>query len=561
MSSDTQLSRAQLDQLLQASKEPSSRDALILPQLNAIFSTASALLIQVRNGTENSEQICDDLIQSLRVLRNTCAAGETTCTALVQLGIAPLLADTIDALGAGAASLNWTLPAVVAQLLANLSNGSSECAAALWRQLFPSQCIILSHIDSCSTQEATSLTILNCCQVVKGAVEGVVGPQGAPILTAMMHANATRFAAREECNHTLSLLLGYLVFSCDSLLPLIVSLSSSGDDTVEISAENGWKLEETANLKFVAGHSLLLQELGIEAQDVPLSIIKHDDDDKDVSVDNKGNDYYIDNAKDNGSMACLLALLKHLAAARKESLGNGGGGEEQKNKEAEPLAGEHQLLQDTLHLIRDIAARDDDGRALYSTPAPPALFSSSLAAPSSPASSSPVDRLLVSGLVTTLLSMLKALGPITNTRRNDPAPLNTAELAPSLAEQATLYTSSQPYQGYRSDILSVIANAAHKRPHVQAAVSACGGVELVLSQCQVDEKSPLAREWALWAVRNLCEGSEEARTAIQELKACAAVDSEELQKAGVKVKLDEESGKLIVGKRDNDGKDVDREPE
>ena len=30
-----------------------------------------------------------------------------------------------------------------------------------------------------------------------------------------------------------------------------------------------------------------------------------------------------------------------------------------------------------------------------------------------------------------------------------------------------------------------------------------GGVELLLSQCQLDEDSPLTREWALWAIRNL----------------------------------------------------------
>ncbi|KAG7671075.1 hypothetical protein Ndes2526B_g01149 [Nannochloris sp. 'desiccata'] len=548
MSPDVQISHYQLDQLLQASKEPSSRDALILPELDAIYNTASALLDQVRFGNENSEQICDDFIQALRVLRNTCAAGETICTSLLQLGIVTLLADTIDALGAGAASLNWTLPAVVAQLLANLSNGSSECAAAVWRQLFPSQLIILSHIDSCSTQEATSLTILTCCQGVEGALEAVVGPQGASILTALMHANTTRFAARQECNHTLSLLLGHVVFSCDCLLSLLVSLSSSGEEFGKVSREAGWKLEDVANLKFVASHSMLLQELAAEAQDVPLidvPLIEKNDD----CCDNNNGCHTLDRIEQtDGSMACLLALLNHLARNREicgGSVNTADAGlvsqEAAEGQNDDPLAGEHQLLQDTLHLIRDIAARDDDGQGLIS--------STSATSPSPSRSCLLVDSLLASGLVTTLISMLKALGPITNPRRNESSQI-IAELAPSLTDQATLFTSQQLYQGYRSDILSVIANAAHKRPVVQAAVSACGGVELVLAQCQVDEQSPLAREWALWAVRNLCEGSEEARNAIQELKACAAVDSEELQKAGVKVTLDEKNGKLIVGKRD-----------
>ena len=125
-----------------------------------------------------------------------------------------------------------------------------------------------------------------------------------------------------------------------------------------------------------------------------------------------------------------------------------------------------------------------------------------------------------------------------------------AELAPALTHESANYVMRQPYEGYRSDLLAVLANAAHKRPAVQAAMQSCGGVELVLAQCQVDDKSPLAREWALWAVRNLCEGSEAARNAITELKAVAALDSEELQKAGVKVTLDEVSGKLKVERRE-----------
>ena len=41
--------------------------------------------------------------------------------------------------------------------------------------------------------------------------------------------------------------------------------------------------------------------------------------------------------------------------------------------------------------------------------------------------------------------------------------------------------------------------------------------------CQIDRESPLAREWALWAVRNLCEGNPTAQGAIRDLKACTAV--------------------------------------
>lgn len=51
-------------------------------------------------------------------------------------------------------------------------------------------------------------------------------------------------------------------------------------------------------------------------------------------------------------------------------------------------------------------------------------------------------------------------------------------------------------------------------PLVQAEMGALGGVELVLAQCQLDWASPLAREWALWGVRNLCEGNPAAQVGV-----------------------------------------------
>lgn len=45
-----------------------------------------------------------------------------------------------------------------------------------------------------------------------------------------------------------------------------------------------------------------------------------------------------------------------------------------------------------------------------------------------------------------------------------------------------------------------------------------GFVTFAWLQCQLDEHSPLAREWALWAVRNLCAGSPEAQQRIKDLE-------------------------------------------
>jgi len=80
------------------------------------------------------------------------------------------------------------------------------------------------------------------------------------------------------------------------------------------------------------------------------------------------------------------------------------------------------------------------------------------------------------------------------------------------------FQKTQPYKGYKSDVLSIIANASHRRTRVQEYIIQMNGVMMILHHLQADPDSPLSREWALYAVRNLCEGSAEARDAIQELQ-------------------------------------------
>ncbi len=47
-----------------------------------------------------------------------------------------------------------------------------------------------------------------------------------------------------------------------------------------------------------------------------------------------------------------------------------------------------------------------------------------------------------------------------------------------------------------------------------------GGIEILLSQCVIDDASPMAKEWALLAIRNLCEGCTAAHERIKTLQVC-----------------------------------------
>lgn len=63
---------------------------------------------------------------------------------------------------------------------------------------------------------------------------------------------------------------------------------------------------------------------------------------------------------------------------------------------------------------------------------------------------------------------------------------------------------------------------------------------------QVDDVSPMVREWGLWGVRNMCEGNEAVQRAVVELQPLAPWQSPELAQMGLQVQLDTASGKFSL---------------
>lgn len=75
--------------------------------------------------------------------------------------------------------------------------------------------------------------------------------------------------------------------------------------------------------------------------------------------------------------------------------------------------------------------------------------------------------------------------------------------------------------------------------------SLSAGADVQLLCCtQVDEDSPLSREWALWGMRNLCEGNIAVQQDLGKLRAHTIVDSEELRQAGIRLQIDHATGKV-----------------
>ena len=157
-----------------------------------------------------------------------------------------------------------------------------------------------------------------------------------------------------------------------------------------------------------------------------------------------------------------------------------------------PACAGHLTALDLSQLLRDLCAREDGGAAVSGR---------NLA-----------SVVLEAGGVQLMLALLAALAPIQGGRGSQQAPA----MSPPTATAAPI-PSRLPYPGFRSDVVAgkhldhpkalvhifwqafivvclfavVVANIVHGRPEAQSMVQELGGVELVLSQCQVGLRHPL----------------------------------------------------------------------
>ena len=112
------------------------------------------------------------------------------------------------------------------------------------------------------------------------------------------------------------------------------------------------------------------------------------------------------------------------------------------------------------------------------------------------------------------------------------------------------YPSRVPWSGYRVDLIAIIGNAAFNRARVCDDVANLGGLPIVLNHTRGEEGEAYLREWALWAVRNLTQSSELARSKIAELQPQAVEESEELLSRSLGVELNRETGRPRVVRRE-----------
>ena len=166
-----------------------------------------------------------------------------------------------------------------------------------------------------------------------------------------------------------------------------------------------------------------------------------------------------------------------------------------------------------------------------------------------------VQTLCAMGMPRLLLALTASLPPPRGAGRTSDAAGPSAAPAPdpAVATPAALreghppYPRARPWPGYRVATLAPLANAMFGRPSVCDQTFELGGVAMILAATRGEDGDEYLREYALWATRNVCAGSDEARAEIEAMHPKEAADSQALAAKGIGVRVDPETGKVRVG--------------
>ena len=166
-----------------------------------------------------------------------------------------------------------------------------------------------------------------------------------------------------------------------------------------------------------------------------------------------------------------------------------------------------------------------------------------------------IGCLAAMGLVRLVLSLLASLPPPEGIGQTSKAtgPASAPKLEahiPKELKSDVVYPNKVPWAGYRVDLIAILGNACFNRERVCEDIASLGGVPIVLNHTRGQDDEPYLREWSLWTVRNMTNGSEEARKKIIELQPQAVEQSDELLARGLGVELNSETQKPRVVRQD-----------
>eukprot|EP00892_Ulva_mutabilis_P004266 jgi/Ulvmu1/2210/UM013_0056.1 len=496
----------------------------------ALDAAASSMLQLLPNLGELSEADRSGFVAAVQGVRNAAALANTAipCPLVPQLASSLIEhAARLTLVSQESADNAQSMLRAAAQLLANLASGPATAAAA-WQACWPDAVLKLSMTRVPRALEAACQALLNWSRADAQAAEHVCG--GCPRLVVQLLRGSLQ-VQDEAANAVLALLLSHLALSRGNLALLLDTIAAAAAAERQLEPADGGSRDRDPPTNGDASQHAARHAAATECHE---------------------------------SMTLLHLLAHEVAVSPSVLFGGQDGGAGSASSGAAPddmhaPDGMHAQPQQLPAVMQCLAAvviaacdayadaaccvrPDPAGTPLASTAAhvlEASLRVLATALSRDEAQTCAVDAkaaLLQDGrLVPVLLGLLAALPPLTRPPAASQAP------ADPLPEQPR---RMPPYPEARADVLSVLGNLVHRHSAAQAAVAAGGGAELLLAQCQFAPEEPLVREWALWAVRNLCEGSEEVRHQLAALQPAASVQDEALRARQQAVEMDHLTGKL-----------------
>uniref|UniRef100_A0A383VNF2 Ataxin-10 domain-containing protein n=1 Tax=Tetradesmus obliquus TaxID=3088 RepID=A0A383VNF2_TETOB len=586
-----------LAECLQLSKTGSGRLQLIdSGELEALCVLASSVLPSWETnsshiGGHGSAAPAQQALMLLRVLRNACAAGPAAAEVLqanaVHMHAAQLAAAIAQAqvqvttLDPEQCKEQRLLLVTALQLVANMCAAAAEAAAAVWAVLFPDRLLKILAVLEVDVHEVAALVVLYCVRAGgsaladmtrAGAAAGSIwlrllapvmaasnstadssslGSGGAPNQQQQQHdasgeaPPATTSGVDTTGNDNLCLLVKAVALQHDCLQQVMQCLQLSGeaadgdssaawspaDTGSSSSSSSSCSSQQAAALQSNIAHAVLLHIVEAEVGTVPNAEASPAGSQVDKAAQPEQQQQQQQQVL--GWLACLVGLVEQLsrqissAAAGCDSV------------VAHVLEA---TLQASVLVLRAVVGREDAGRGLLQ-------YAAAAAASSGGSCGDCVSQLHSLGLTQLVLGMLQQLPPPPKLRekqqqqqQQQPAALQQQQQQPSQQQPS----QQQPYAGYRADLVALLSNMLYGRRSIQDELLASGGVEVLLNNCNLDDTAPLAREWALWSVRNMCRDNEAVQQYIAQFTAVEAVQSAELERMGKELQLDRATNKLSL---------------
>ncbi|CAI5511169.1 unnamed protein product [Closterium sp. Naga37s-1] len=446
----------------------------------------------------------------------------------------------------------------VLQVIGNFANAGELHQTAVWDRCFPGTFSRLATVRSPAVQRPLCMVLFTCCRAVPKHVDGLGGSMdGVALLAGALRAQGEALVARAEgrdggsggavfsalpdaasngMDEWLGLLIERLCLRARYFEPVFKNLPNFSPRPA-LGQVRGLFCPEQAALLWVLWGALhaTAKARGIPVIDLPSASNEDDGNSKGDNASEEpaapGSRWQVHGLPDIGPGTLKFLLT----ACRNAAVGLGKAREEAGSKALTSSSTSFTCLQlvlcFSLRCLRVLAAQEPSTTSHpVASDATPAETSAAAGGGQAADSKSTAEDAFVaiggSEIIPMLLDLLQGV---------------------SLPGGSSGQSKEEAYPGYRSDLVSVLANACHRRPAYQDAVRMykctgertdgdVSGLVLVLRQIIAEPGggSGGIKEWVGYAARCLVEGNESNRRELAAAVQAGSVSRETLEAAGVK---------------------------